>query len=63
MESTPEAALKAAQELDPCITAADLHQDEDVLDTWFSSGRGPSAVVDPQMPGHPDHTPTADVAY
>ena len=63
VESTPEAALKAAQELDPAITAADLHQDEDVLDTWFSSWLWPISVFDPQMPGHPDHKPNADLAY
>ncbi len=63
VESTPEAALKAAQELDPCITAADLHQDEDVLDTWFSSWLWPISVFDPEMPGHPDHKPNADLAY
>ena len=63
VESTLEAALKAAQELDPCITAADLHQDEDVLDTWFSSWLWPISVFDPQMPGHPDHKPNADLAY
>ena len=63
VESTPEAALKAAQELDPCITAADLHQDEYVLDTWFSSWLWPISVFDPQMPGHPDHKPNADLAY
>ena len=63
VESTPEAALKAAQELDPAITAADVHQDEDVLDTWFSSWLWPISVFDPQMPGHPDHKPNADLAY
>ena len=63
VESTPEAALKAAQELDSGITAADLHQDEDVLDTWFSSWLWPISVFDPQMPGHPDHKPNADLAY
>ena len=63
VESTPEEALKAAQKLDPSITAADLHQDEDVLDTWFSSWLWPISVFDPQMPGHPDHKPNADLAY
>ena len=63
VESTPEAALKAAQELDPAITAAELHQDEDVLDTWFSSWLWPISVFDPQMPGHPEHKPNADLAY
>ena len=63
VESTPEAALKAAQALDPSLTAADLHQDEDVLDTWFSSWLWPISVFDPEMPGHPEHKPNKDLAY
>ena len=63
VESTPEAALKAAQAIDPSITASDLHQDEDVLDTWFSSWLWPISVFDPQMPGQPEHKPNADLAY
>ena len=63
VESTPEAALKAAQQLDPDITASDLRQDEDVLDTWFSSWLWPISVFDPQMPGQPEHKPNADLAY
>ena len=63
VESTPEAALKAAQAIDPNLTAADLHQDEDVLDTWFSSWLWPISVFDPQMPGQPEHKPNADLAY
>lgn len=34
---TAEEALTLAQEKDPALTAADLHQDEDSFDTWFSS--------------------------
>ena len=37
VEATPEAALEAARKIDPTIEASQLRQDEDVLDTWFSS--------------------------
>ncbi len=63
VEPTPEAALKAAQAINPAITAADLKQDEDVLDTWFSSWLWPISVFDPEKPGHPDHQPNKDLAY
>ena len=63
VEATPEAALKAAQAVNPAITAADLKQDEDVLDTWFSSWLWPISVFDPEKPGHPDHQPNRDLAY
>jgi len=39
-------ALKMAQTLRPEITAEDLKQDEDVLDTWASSWLWPLAVFD-----------------
>ena len=41
----------------------DLRQDEDVLDTWFSSWLWPMSVFDPKYPGHPERTPNADLAY
>ncbi|QCK14416.1 valine--tRNA ligase [Mangrovivirga cuniculi] len=41
-----EEALKLAQEKDSSITASDLRQDEDVLDTWFSSWLWPISVFD-----------------
>jgi valyl-tRNA synthetase len=41
-----EEALKKAQEKNPNLTAADLTQDEDVLDTWFSSWLWPISVFD-----------------
>ena len=63
VEPTPEAALKAAQAINPSIKAEDLRQDEDVLDTWFSSWLWPISVFDPDKPGHPDHKPNADLAY
>ena len=63
VEASAEAALEAARKIDPALTAADLKQDEDVLDTWFSSWLWPISVFDPQMPGHPDHKPNKDLAY
>ena len=63
VENTPQKALEAAKALDPDITMADLHQDEDVLDTWFSSWLWPISVFDPKKPGCPEHKPNADLAY
>ena len=63
VEETPEMALEAARKINPALTAADLRQDDDVLDTWFSSWLWPISVFDPQMPGHPDHKPNRDLAY
>ena len=63
VESTPEEALKAAQAIDPSYTAADLRQDEDVLDTWFSSWLWPISVFDTERPGHPEHKPNRDLGY
>lgn len=37
-------ALSLAQIKDPSLTAADLHQDEDGLDTWFSSWLWPLSL-------------------
>ncbi len=63
VEATPEEALKAAQTLNPAYTAADLRQDEDVLDTWFSSWLWPISVFDAERPGHPEHKPNRDLSY
>ncbi|MBO5546131.1 MAG: valine--tRNA ligase [Bacteroidales bacterium] len=63
VEENAEAALAAAQKIDPSLTAADLRQDEDVLDTWFSSWLWPISVFDPKLPGHPDHKPNRDLSY
>ena len=43
---TREEALKLAQEKNPDVTDADLHQDEDALDTWFSSWLWPISLFD-----------------
>ena len=49
------AALKKAQKNNPALTAADLRQDEDVLDTWFSSWLWPMNVFDGiRQPDNPD---------
>ena len=63
VEPTAEAALAAAQAINPALKAEDLRQDDDVLDTWFSSWLWPISVFDPQMPGHPGHKPNRDLAY
>lgn len=63
VEETPEKALESAQKVNPELTAADLKQDEDVLDTWFSSWLWPISVFDPEFPGHPEHEPDKDLAY
>ena len=63
VEASAEAALKAAQAKNPSIKAEDLRQDEDVLDTWFSSWLWPISVFDPEKPGHPEHEPNKDLAY
>ena len=46
--TTPKDALKKAQKAtnDEKLTLADLYQDEDVLDTWFSSWLWPISVFD-----------------
>ena len=63
VEETPGQALEAARRIDPALTADQLRQDEDVLDTWFSSWLWPISVFDPGKPGHPEHRPNADLAY
>ena len=43
---TPEKALIEAQKKNPVLTLSDLRQDEDCLDTWFSSWLWPISVFD-----------------
>ena len=45
-ESAEEALEMAKKQFDPDLKAADLRQDEDVLDTWFSSWLWPLSVFD-----------------
>ncbi len=63
VEETPEKALEAARRINPALQASDLRQDEDVLDTWFSSWLWPISVFDPQFPGHAGHKPNKDLSY
>ncbi len=62
---TAEEALKLAQEQTPGLTAADLHQDEDCLDTWFSSWLWPislfNGILDPDNEEIKYYYPTSDL--
>jgi len=55
---TAELALEKAKAIDPSVTAADLRQDEDVLDTWFSSWLWPFSTL-----GWPEKTKDLDYYY
>ena len=62
---TEEEALKLAQEINPSVTAAELEQESDCMDTWFSSWLWPISVFDGI--NHPDNEeisyyyPTSDL--
>ena len=56
-------ALSLAHKINPEIKAEDLRQDEDVLDTWFSSWLWPISVFDTNKAGHADAQPNKDLAY
>ena len=62
---TREEALKLAQQKNPKITDADLRQDEDALDTWFSSWLWPVSLFDGiNNPGNEEikyYYPTSDL--
>ena len=62
---TREEALKLAQQKDPKVTDADLRQDEDALDTWFSSWLWPISLFDGiRNPGNEEinyYYPTSDL--
>ncbi|MRX45970.1 valine--tRNA ligase [Pedobacter puniceum] len=45
------------------LKSSDLRQDEDVVDTWFSSWLWPISVFDPTVCGHPEAKGNADVNY
>ena len=63
VEETAEKALEAARAVNPSVKPEDLRQDEDVLDTWFSSWLWPISVFDPARPGHPERKPNRDLGY
>lgn len=58
-------ALALAREKNPALTAADLRQDEDCLDTWFSSWLWPvslfNGILDPDNEEISYYYPTADL--
>ena len=56
-------AFALAQQIDANVKAEDLRQDEDVLDTWFSSWLWPISVFDTYKAGHPEAESNADLAY
>ena len=62
---TREEALKLAQQKNPAVTDADLRQDEDALDTWFSSWLWPISLFDGiNNPGNEEikyYYPTSDL--
>ncbi|MBR5729299.1 MAG: valine--tRNA ligase [Prevotella sp.] len=62
---TREEALKLAQQKNPKVTDADLRQDEDALDTWFSSWLWPVSLFDGiRNPGNEEinyYYPTSDL--
>ena len=62
---TREEALKLAQAKNPAVTDADLRQDEDALDTWFSSWLWPISLFDGiNNPGNEEikyYYPTSDL--
>lgn len=58
-----QAALEEAKKINPSITMDQLRQDEDVLDTWFSSWLWPISVFDASKPGFPEKAPNRDLAY
>ena len=62
---TREEALKLAQQKNPSVTDAELHQDEDALDTWFSSWLWPISLFDginnPQSEELAYYYPTSDL--
>jgi valyl-tRNA synthetase len=55
---TKEEALAEAHKTDTSLTINDLTQDEDVLDTWFSSGLWPISVFDGVR-----NTDNAEISY
>ena len=63
VENSKEAAYKAALELDSNIKIEDLKQDDDVLDTWFSSWLWPISVFDAEKPGFPEKQMNKDLSY
>ncbi|MBD5252058.1 MAG: valine--tRNA ligase [Bacteroides sp.] len=62
---TTEEALTLAREINPSLNAGDLRQDEDCLDTWFSSWLWPislfNGILEPDNKEINYYYPTADL--
>lgn len=62
---TAEEALSLAREINPSLNAGDLRQDEDCLDTWFSSWLWPislfNGILEPDNKEINYYYPTADL--
>ncbi len=62
---TADEALALAREKNPALTAADLRQDEDCLDTWFSSWLWPislfNGILEPDNEEIRYYYPTSDL--
>lgn len=62
---TAEEALQLAREKNPALTADDLRQDDDCLDTWFSSWLWPislfNGILDPDNEEIKYYYPTSDL--
>src|SRR3546814_38640 len=60
---TAEEAVAMFAEKGNSLTRNDIHQDEDVVDTWFSSWLWPISVFDPSVFGDPKNPGNADLRY
>jgi valyl-tRNA synthetase len=60
---TKEEALAIICKSNPDVKEMDLRQDEDVLDTWFSSWLWPLTVFDPKIIQHGWEKANADLKY
>jgi valyl-tRNA synthetase len=60
---TVDEAFTLAQKKYENIKIDELRQDEDVVDTWFSSWLWPVSVFDPSVCGHPEIKGNADLNY
>ncbi len=62
---TADEALQLARAINPDLSADDLHQEDDVLDTWFSSWLWPislfNGILDPDNEEINYYYPTADL--
>lgn len=56
-------AIQLFANRDIIVSENDIRQDEDVLDTWFSSWLWPIAVFDPTIFGKEDKTGNTDLQY